>query len=42
LCARGILRRMGRSVARVDVEISAAATLVALGRASYSTAGGQQ
>ena len=42
LRARGILRRMGRSVARVDVEVSAAATLVALGRASYSTVGIQQ
>jgi acyl-coenzyme A thioesterase PaaI-like protein len=38
LRARGILRRMGRAVARVDVEVSAAGSLVALGRASYSTA----
>ena len=38
LRARGMLRRMGRAVARVDVEVSAAGSLVALGRASYSTA----
>lgn len=38
LRARNMLRRMGRAVARVDVEVSAAGSLVALGRASYSTA----
>ncbi len=38
LRARGMLRRMGRSVARVDIEISTAQSLVALGRATYSTA----
>ena len=38
LRARGMLRRMGRAVARVDVEVSAGGSLVALGRASYSTA----
>ena len=42
LRARGMLRRMGRSVARVDIEISAAASLVALGRATYSTSGSRQ
>ncbi len=39
LLARGILRRMGRSIARVDVEVSTAGALVALGRATYSTSG---
>lgn len=38
LRARGMLRRMGRAVARVDIEVSAAGSLVALGRASYSVA----
>ena len=42
LLARGVLRWMGRSVARVDVEVSAAGKLVALGRATYSTAGMRQ
>jgi acyl-coenzyme A thioesterase PaaI-like protein len=37
LLARGILRRMGRTIARADIEVSAADTLVALGRATYST-----
>jgi len=41
LLARGILRRMGRSVARVDIEVSAGGKLVALGRATYSTSGAQ-
>jgi uncharacterized protein (TIGR00369 family) len=39
LRARGMLRRMGRSV---DIEISAAASLVALGRATYGTSGSRQ
>lgn len=37
LVARGILRRIGRTVARADIEVSAADKLVALGRATYST-----
>lgn len=35
--ARGILRRLGRSISRADVEITAGGKLVALGRGTYST-----
>lgn len=35
--ARGILRRLGRSIARADIEVTASGRLVALGRGSFST-----
>jgi uncharacterized protein (TIGR00369 family) len=37
LRARGILRKVGRSMARADIEITVGERLVALGRASFST-----
>ena len=38
LRARGILRKLGRSISRADVEVSAGGKLVALGRGVFSTA----
>jgi acyl-coenzyme A thioesterase PaaI-like protein len=37
LHARGILRRMGRTVSRADAEISAGGKLVSIGRGTFST-----
>lgn len=37
LRARGILRRLGRSISRADVEVTAAGKLVAIGRGTFST-----
>lgn len=37
LTARGIARRIGRSLARADIEVWAGDTLVALGRGTFST-----
>jgi len=40
LVATAMLRRLGRSMVRVDVEIHAGSRLVALGRGSFSNPGG--
>lgn len=37
LMARGCVRRLGRSLSRVDVEIFAASRMVAIGRGTFST-----
>lgn len=37
LVARGMLRKLGRSVARADIEVSADGKLVALGRGTFAT-----
>lgn len=40
LVARGVLRRLGRAVGRADVEMTIDNRLVALGRGTFSIAGG--
>jgi uncharacterized protein (TIGR00369 family) len=40
LIARGIVRRSGRTVSRVDVEVTVAGELVALGRGAFFSGGG--
>jgi uncharacterized protein (TIGR00369 family) len=42
LCARGILRRLGRTISRADVEVTAGGRLVALGRGTFSTREGRE
>jgi uncharacterized protein (TIGR00369 family) len=39
LAARGVLRRLGRSISHVDVEVTGGGKLVALGRGIFSTQG---
>lgn len=37
--ARGMLRRLGRSIGRADIELTCGGKLVALGRGTFSTGG---
>lgn len=41
LTARGMLRKLGRTASRADVEISGGGRLLAIARGTFSTAGGR-